>query len=80
MNRRRGFQYLYLVTSVLWIGIISVSSFDPNRHSDPRIVQLWVILLAVVPPLMGFFVFFYLGPWIYHGIKRCFAPLAGCGK
>jgi len=40
-----------------------------TAHEEARRKWTWALLLSVVPPLMFYFVLFYVAPWIHRGFS-----------
>jgi hypothetical protein len=48
---------------------ILVNNF-PNPHYDSRLEKCaWLATTLFLPPILGYLLIFYVGPWIYRGFR-----------
>jgi hypothetical protein len=65
MNYGRGFKRVYAVAAAVWVlffGALAVSSLDTAMRPILGIV-------AIGGPIIGYFLFFQIVPWIGRGFK-----------
>jgi peptidoglycan/LPS O-acetylase OafA/YrhL len=73
MNHERGWKRIYAVAVVCWVAFCLVCVWmtenNPYNMASREEEVLWILVAAILVPIVGYIFFFRAIPWIVRGFK-----------
>ena len=70
MNYKVGFKRIYVVAVGCWIIGWCWFMYVVSTPEETRSDRLFGVALALLPPILGYIIFFVIVPWVIKGFKH----------